>query len=158
MVCGSSGEVKSLQRPIAVPHRDMKSKAIVPTLFFVFAATFGTGCVNTPRSRTISQEDRPIKTRTRLWVLSAENRSSPASLEGAAGIQGFDEGDLKSIAGLIGRIEGISHQVFRLEKCFEDFIVAVKVYVPERIIYCTRNADAEWEVVTIARVSAGGQR
>jgi len=136
----------------------MKSKAIVLTRFFMSAAIFSTGCVNTQRSKTISQEDRPIKTRTRLWVLSAENRSSPASLEGAAGIEGFNESDLKAIAGLIGRIEGVSHQVFRLEKSFEDFIVAAKVYVPDRIIYCTRNADAEWEIVTIASVSAGGQR
>lgn len=110
-----------------------------------------TGC-KTERDHHTSealQEKKIEPIKPRVWRLLPVEEARPVSLAGAKVYGTLNNKDREKLAILIGRISWISSRVKIIETFCDDFVLAAKFYTERNIIFCSKNADHEWDVVTI---------
>jgi len=94
-----------------------------------------------------------------IWgKLLPEEQCEPADLHNAEIMGKLDQSNRERLARLIGRLQNIDHKVFRVETWDQDVVIAARIHVVGKIIYCTQNDRGVWGIATVSTVSAGGIR
>ena len=131
-------------------------------LWILFLATLLCGCASefsasdprTESGRTRATSGTPDREdRVGFWTLLPQKDAEPADLSQVTVVGELDSAARLQLARLVGRIDGISHKVFRIETSWPEFVVAAKVYVVGTIVFCVRNADGKWRIALIAEVN-----
>lgn len=85
---------------------------------------------------------------------SSDPGLGPASTNSAIIRGHLPAGDLRSIAVVVGRIPGISHEIKSISAVWDEAPVAAKVRVADYTLYLVRSHERGWEISTAGLTSS----
>ena len=88
-----------------------------------------------------------------LWTLLPESDATPADFSKTVFQGQLDSKSRNELAILVGRVQGVNHEPFRVVSWPDDWPIAVKIYVVGNILYCVRTSNGHWELITVAKVN-----
>ena len=85
------------------------------------------------------------------WGLSLLPRelAQPAKMKDATIVDCSTSDDIRQIAELIGRIQGVSHDVLEIKCVWLEAVVAARVILRTHIVYVVKDSDYLWKITAV---------
>ena len=86
------------------------------------------------------------------YALLPEGQGVPLVMKRDSLRGSISDKDKVDVLNLVGRLKGVHPEVHRMDACWEDYTVAVRVFAGKQEVYCTKDERTRWRIVRVITV------